>query len=120
MSLSDPDDQPIGDEVARWGSTDGGPSAPAGLRSGRQRVRIVVRNAPAVKGDLRLLAEAAERFPKVRQMLLDLGDLSLQIRCVQLEPLTTAGACEVPLRLELSDRLTDLVRAVRAGDVDCG
>lgn len=69
-----------------------------------------------LRADLALLAQAAERSLEVRQRLLDLGDLSAHIRCVDLKPHLALAACQVRIRLEFSDRVAALVAALRAGD----
>ena len=83
-------------------------------------VALRLENADQVSADFELLAQAAERSERLRQALLDLGDLAAQVRCVQGEPIPAAGAHQVLLRLELADGLAGLVRAVRAGEFDRG
>ncbi len=68
--------------------------------------------------DLALLAQAAELSGEVRQLLLDTGDLAAQVRCVHIEGPLAGAAGQAAFRLELADRLAQLVAAVRAGDVD--
>ena len=73
-----------------------------------------------VAADLALLAQAGERSPEVRQALFDLGDLSAQFRCVQVEGGPAVSAGELRFVLECTDGLAALLSAVRAGDFDRG
>ena len=68
--------------------------------------------------DLNLLSQAAERSLELRQRLLELGDLGAHLRCVDLDLAAAEPATQHRIRLELSDRLAELVSAVRAGDFD--
>lgn len=72
------------------------------------------------ESDLSLIAEAAERSAELRELLLDLGDLSAHVRCVQVEAGVAVPAGEVVLRLECADGLAALLSAVRAGEFDRG
>ncbi len=74
-------------------------------------------DAAAALADLDLLAQAAERSLELRQLLLDLGDLGAHFRFVHVEHSAAKPATQLRYRLELSDRLAELVRAVRAGSV---
>jgi len=65
--------------------------------------------------DMALLADAAERFPKVRELLLELGSKPGGID-VQLVP--TGGARSFRYRAEFCNGAASLVAAVRAGDFD--
>ena len=75
-------------------------------------------DASRAMADLGLLAQSAQGSLQLRQRLLDLGDLAGELRAIHLERLPTAGAGECRVGLELSDRLAELVRAVRAGQFD--
>lgn len=81
-------------------------------------LQLGVRNAAQVQADLELLAQAAQASAELRQLLIDLGELSAHLRCVQCKDLPAVSAGEVALDLELSDELAGLVSAVRAGDFD--
>lgn len=72
------------------------------------------------QADCALLAQTAERSQRLLERLLGFGDLSSQVRCVQVEGPAAAGALHARFRLELADGLADLVRAVRAGEFDRG
>jgi hypothetical protein len=72
------------------------------------------------EADCALLAQAAERSAELRESVLDLGDLSAHVRCVQVEALPAVPAGELVYRLEPSDRLAAVFAAVRAGYVDRG
>lgn len=68
--------------------------------------------------DLALLAQAAEGSERLRQLGFGLFDDPAQFRCVQIESPLAGAAGQAAFRLELADRLAQLVAAVRAGDVD--
>ena len=67
---------------------------------------------------LQLLAQAAQRSLELRNRLLGLVDLFEEFRFVEVEGLPAAAADGPVLRLELGQRLADLVAAVRAGQFD--
>lgn len=75
-------------------------------------------DAKQVLLDLALLAEFAKRSDQVRVRLLDFGDLSAHICCVDADPGFAAAANELGVCFQLSDPLLELVAAVRAGKFD--
>jgi hypothetical protein len=91
----------------------------ADLAAGGQRgMQLVLRiDAEALRQDLQLLAQAAERSIEVRERLLELGDLAAQFGCVHTDD-GAAAAGELRIRLEPTDGLRALLTAVRTGDVD--
>jgi hypothetical protein len=82
-------------------------------------IRLMLDSTQA-QADLDLLAQAAERSAELRQLLIDFGDLSAQLRCVQVEDAAAVSAGELRLRLECADGLAALLAAVRAGEFDRG
>lgn len=84
-------------------------------------IRLSV-DSSALQADIELLAQAAERLPEVRELLLDAGDLAAQVRCVHLGDALAGRADEFRVRLEFSERLAELVAAVRTGKLGpfCG
>lgn len=68
--------------------------------------------------DLELLAQAAKRFPQVRQRLLDLGDFAPGTRLVQAEPLAAKPAGDLRFVCQLPHGVRQLAAAVRAGEFD--
>lgn len=79
---------------------------------------VLVADTQQLQADLALLAQAAELSSEVRQRLLDLGDLSSQVRCVDVHSSVAPLAGELRVRLELGDGLAELLAAVRAGYFD--
>lgn len=75
-------------------------------------------NTTVLCADLKLLAQAAERFPEVRHLLVDLLDGGAQLVRVHGEALPAGPAGELRIEFELADGLRDLVAAVRAGKFD--
>lgn len=82
------------------------------------RTVVIQLDASQALADLGLLSDAAQRSQELRQILLDLGDLGAHLRFVYLGLAAEETAPQIRQRLELSDRLAELVRAVRAGDFD--
>ncbi len=74
-------------------------------------------DASQALADLDLLSQAAQRSQELRQTLLDLGEPGEHLRFVYLGLAAAEPAPQIRQRLELSDRLAELVRAVRAGSV---
>lgn len=68
--------------------------------------------------DLQLLADTAKRSKQLCRRLIDFGDIRSEFACVQAEPSFAAGAGELWVRLQFSNRLAELVSAVRAGHFD--
>ena len=79
-------------------------------------LRVRVRNADQLTDDLALLSQAAQASAQLRQLLLNLGELSSHIRCVEPKDLATVPAGELVFELEFSDALTAVFSAVRAGN----
>ena len=67
---------------------------------------------------LELLSKAAERSLELRNRLLGLVELFEEFRFVEVEGLPAAASDGPVLRLELGQRLADLLAAVRAGQFD--
>lgn len=76
-------------------------------------------DAGGVCADLGLLAEAAEGSFQLCQCLLDALNSGAQLVGVHREVLVAGTAGEFRVQFELSDRLRDLLAAVRAGEFDC-
>lgn len=79
-------------------------------------LHLRVRNADQVQGDLALLSQAAQASAQLRQLLLNLGDLSKQLRFVQCKDLPAVSAVQANYDLEFSDALAGVLSAVRAGN----
>ena len=71
-----------------------------------------------IQDDFALLSELAKSSEQVRARLLDLGDPSSHIRCVDADPAFAPGAGQLGVRLEFANGFADLVSAVRAGQFD--
>lgn len=91
------------------------------MRSAAKAIKLMA-DASQAENDLQLLARAAELSQGVRDRLLgifpDAVDLAAHIRGVNVDPPAAGAADEVWVRLELSDALSQLVAAVRAGEFD--
>lgn len=81
-------------------------------------LKLTLSNADVLSADLSALAEALPRLPKLRKVLLELGDLSSHVRCVRADHLAAVPAGELRIELQLSDALAELLRAFRAGEFD--
>lgn len=88
------------------------------MASATLRLNLTLSNADALSADISALAEALPRLPKLRKVLLELGDLSSHVRYVRADDLTTVPAGELRIELQLSDALAELLRAFRAGEFD--
>lgn len=71
-----------------------------------------------ISEDFALLSDLAKRSEQVRTRLLDLGDPSSHIRCVDADPAFAPGAGQHGIRFEFANGFADLVSAVRAGQFD--
>jgi hypothetical protein len=70
------------------------------------------------QADIQLLAQAAQRSMQVRQRLIDLVDFAPELVRFDTDHSLATAACELRIRLELSDALLELVAAIRAGQFD--
>lgn len=75
----------------------------------------LVADTKSLLADIELLADAANRFPEVRNRLLRLGQPSLETVSSDIDALPTAGAFECRVGFQLPDAFRELARAVRAG-----
>lgn len=80
-------------------------------------VRLMLDSADAM-ADLQLLAESADRLPKLRQALLDLGDFSTEVSLLQGNVHAAPGAGDLCFVLQLPERVRELAAATRAGEFD--
>lgn len=79
---------------------------------------VVPQGVTALVEDLALLAQAAETSLELRQRLLGLSQLGVELVCLHSEGLAAPAADKVGVRFELADGLRCLAAAVRAGDFD--
>lgn len=70
------------------------------------------------QADIRLLAQAAQRSLQVRKRLLDLVDFVPELVRFDTDHSLATAACELRVRLELSDALLELVTAIRTCQFD--
>ena len=82
-----------------------------------QRIEITI-DAAAAQADLAFLAEAADRLPEVRQLLVDMLDSGIQLARIDNDRSLTPGAGQCPIVLQLADPLLKLSAAIRAGEFD--
>lgn len=71
-----------------------------------------------IERDIALLAEAAQRLPKLAQALVHALDSGAELVRADLDGAFALGTGELRVRLQPADALAELVAAVRAGEFD--